>query len=117
MRDSFHGGKSPGAICHFTTSPGFKYLRTRWEIDGQLRVGLRDSALADVKETADVELVDELAAMQELHQFTARLLSAESLADAMREVLHIAIDMQKADFGNIQVLNAENGMLEIVAQQ
>jgi len=63
------------------------------------------------------DFASDLADLHVLHARVTRLLSARTIADAMQEILHAAIEMQGTRLGNVQLLNADTGKLEIVAQQ
>ncbi len=61
------------------------------------------------------ELAAELIAMTRLHELSTRLLSNTQLQPLLEEVLQATIEMQKADFGHVQLYNHETKALEIVA--
>jgi DNA-binding response OmpR family regulator len=61
--------------------------------------------------------VDELAAMSRLHELSSRLLSVSDLRSVLYEVLDATIELQGADFGNIQLYDKQTRTLEIVAQR
>jgi PAS domain S-box-containing protein len=63
------------------------------------------------------ELTAELTAMTRLHDFSTRLLSINDFQQLLEEVLDATITLQGADFGNIQMYNAETQALEIIAQR
>ncbi len=63
------------------------------------------------------ELAAELAAMNRLHELSTRLLSETQLQPLLEEVLDASIALLSADFGNIQLRDAETGVLKIVAQR
>jgi DNA-binding response OmpR family regulator len=60
---------------------------------------------------------DELAAMSRLHELSSRLVSASDLQFVLYEVLDATIELQGADFGNIQLHDRETRTLRIVAQR
>lgn len=60
---------------------------------------------------------DELAAMSRLHELSSRLISALDLQSVLYEVLDATIELQGADFGNIQLYDRETRNLGIVAQR
>jgi DNA-binding response OmpR family regulator len=60
---------------------------------------------------------DELAAMTRLHELSSRLLSVSDLRSVLYEVLDATIELQGADFGNIELYGKEARTLEIVAQR
>jgi PAS domain S-box-containing protein len=63
------------------------------------------------------ELAEELTAMKRLHEFTGRLLATTDLQSALQVVLNESMELQKADFGHVQLFNRETRALEIVAQR
>jgi PAS domain S-box-containing protein len=63
------------------------------------------------------ELAAELTAMTRLHEFSTHLLSIDEFQLLLEEVLDATIDLQNADFGNIQLYNTETQGLEIVVQR
>ena len=63
------------------------------------------------------ELSVEAAAMNRLYELVARLLACADLDAALNEVLDATISLLNADMGNVQLLNPQNGMLEIVAHR
>ena len=60
---------------------------------------------------------DELAAMSRLHELSSRLISVSDLQSVLYEVLDATIELQGADFGNIQLYDRETRTLAIVAQR
>src|SRR5262245_56000524 len=52
-----------------------------------------------------------------LHEFSTRLLAISEFQPLLEEVLNATIDIQHADFGNIQFYNPESQALDIVAQR
>jgi PAS domain S-box-containing protein len=63
------------------------------------------------------QLAAELEATSRLHALSARLLSATNLVVALEDTLENAIATVAADFGNMQLYNAQTGALGIVAQR
>jgi transcriptional regulator with GAF, ATPase, and Fis domain len=63
------------------------------------------------------DLATELTAMARLHEFSTRLLASTELKPILEEVLNATIELQNADFGNVQLYNPEDQALEIVAQR
>jgi PAS domain S-box-containing protein len=59
----------------------------------------------------------ELASITRLHELSTRLTAQSDLSSLLHEVLDTAMELQHADFGNIQLYNEENSSLEIVAQR
>ena len=54
--------------------------------------------------------------MTRLHEFSIRLEAITDLPAVLEEVLTATIDIQHADFGNVQLCNPESRALEIVSQ-
>jgi signal transduction histidine kinase len=63
------------------------------------------------------ELAAELQAMTRLHEFSTRLWAIADLPALLEEVLTATIEIQEADFGNLQLYNPELHALEIAAQR
>jgi PAS domain S-box-containing protein len=55
--------------------------------------------------------------MTRLHELSSRLITASDLRSVLYEVLDATIELQGADFGNIQLYDKETRTLEIVAQR
>ncbi len=66
---------------------------------------------------SEERLTVELEATTRLHALSTRLLAADNLTTALQDVLENAIVTVGADFGNIQLYNAQIGALEIVVQK
>jgi PAS domain S-box-containing protein len=66
---------------------------------------------------SEERLAAELEAMNRLHALSTRLVAVTDLRPALDDVLGEAVRTTRADFGNIQLLNAETGALEIVSQR
>src|SRR5882672_4568461 len=81
---------------------------TATDITERKRAEMESLALKD-------ELATELVAMTRLHEFSTRLLSKAELRPLLEEILNATIALQNADFGNVQLYNAETETLEIVA--
>ena len=64
-----------------------------------------------------VEQAADLAAMLRLQDFSARLLSTAELPLVLRQVLDATVELQRADFGAVQLCNRATHKLEIVAQR
>lgn len=60
---------------------------------------------------------DELTAMSRLHELSSRLISAADLPSVLYEVLDAIIELQGADFGNIQLYDRQTRTLRIAAQR
>lgn len=52
-----------------------------------------------------------------LHELTMKLSGAPDLTSALQEVLEAAIELQRADFGNIQIIDETTGRLRIVGHK
>jgi PAS domain S-box-containing protein len=63
------------------------------------------------------ELGAEVSAMSRLRELSTRLLAAAELQPVLEEILDASIELQGADFGNIQLYDPETGTLEIVAHR
>jgi PAS domain S-box-containing protein len=59
--------------------------------------------------------VEETEDLIRLHEFTTRLVGIQELQPLLDEVLRATIAIQNADFGNVQLYDAEDDALEIVA--
>ncbi len=66
---------------------------------------------------SEERLAAELEATSRLHALSGRLLASDDLTSALEDVLDNAIATCGAQSGNIQLLNPNNGALEIVASQ
>ena len=66
---------------------------------------------------ADLDRVDSVRTMERLSAHTTKLIASSRVTDATQTMLDAAIDLHEADFGNVQLLNATNRTLEIVAQR
>jgi PAS domain S-box-containing protein len=62
------------------------------------------------------ELAADLAAMTRLHEWSTRLMASAELQPLLVEILDATIELQNADFGNVQLYNPQNRTLQIVAQ-
>jgi signal transduction histidine kinase len=63
------------------------------------------------------ELAAELQAMTRLHEFSTRLWAIADLPALLEELLTETIEIQDADFGNVQLYNPQLQALEIAAQR
>jgi signal transduction histidine kinase len=89
-------------------------------IELEQRVALRTAELTDVNRQLMLlkdELATELLAMTRLHEFSTRLEAITELPAVLEEVLTATIDIQHADFGDVQLCNPESHALEIVSQR
>ena len=72
-----------------------------------------EAELLALKDRLDADL----SAMTRLHELSTRLLAASKLQLVLEEILDASIELQGADFGNIQLYDRETGALEIVAHR
>jgi PAS domain S-box-containing protein len=63
------------------------------------------------------ELVEEIEAMNRLHELSTRWLTNMGLEALLEDMLDSTIQLVKADFGNLQLLDTESGTLRMVAQR
>jgi signal transduction histidine kinase len=92
----------------------------RFSLELQQRVALRTAELVDANRQLIVlkdEFAAELLAMTRLYQFSTRLWAITELPAVLEEALTATIEIQQADFGNVQLCNPESQALEIVAQR
>jgi C4-dicarboxylate-specific signal transduction histidine kinase len=92
----------------------------RLGIELEQRVALRTAELTDANRELMLlkdELATELVAMTRLHEFSTRLWAITELPAVLEEVLTATIEIQQADFGNVQLYNPESHALEIVSQR
>lgn len=69
------------------------------------------------RKRAETQLADELKKMRDLYESSTRLLVASNLRAALEQILESSLQLLQADFGNIQLYDAERGRLEIFAQR
>jgi signal transduction histidine kinase len=62
-------------------------------------------------------LIAELRSLARLHQFSTSLIAADDPTTVLEHMLDAAIDVQSADFGNVELFDAELGGLVIKAQR
>lgn len=89
-------------------------------LEFEQRAALRTAELVDANRQLTLlkdQLAAELLAMTRLHQFSTRLWAITELPAALEEALTATIEIQQADFGNVQLCNPESNALEIVAQR
>jgi signal transduction histidine kinase len=67
--------------------------------------------------SSELQLATELSAMSRLHELSTRLINTSDLRTALSDILNAAIDLLRADMGNVQLYDPESHTLEIVAQQ
>jgi len=77
------------------------------------RVAERTKELQALKD----ELAADLRDMTRLHELSTRLLASTDLPLLLDDVLGATMALQHADFGNVQLYNAETSALEIHAQR
>ena len=63
------------------------------------------------------ELAAEIVAMTRLHELSTRLLSGTELQPLLEEILDAIMELQKADFGNVQLYDPKTQALVIVAHR
>jgi signal transduction histidine kinase len=81
-----------------------------------LRIAVDQAAIA-LHEVLQGELASELVAMTRLHEFSSRVEVLTELQAVLEEALTATIEIQQADFGNVQIYNPESQALEIAAQR
>jgi signal transduction histidine kinase len=89
-------------------------------VELERRVVSRTTELLDVNRQLILlkdELATELLAMTRLHEFSTRSWEITELPALLDEALTATMDIQQADFGNIQLCNPESHELEIVSQR
>ena len=100
-------------------------LVTYFPIEGPNGIDRVVSVLQDVTEQKRAheellllkdELAAELASMTRLHEWSTRLMVSAEIQPLLEEILHATIELQSADFGNVQLYNPQNRTLQIVAQ-
>src|ERR1043165_2386103 len=75
--------------------------------------------LLDITErkNAEEQIKSDAAALTKLNELSSRLWTMRSLREGRDEMLAATIEMLGADFGNIQLLHVDTGVLTIVAQR
>jgi signal transduction histidine kinase len=63
------------------------------------------------------ELAADLEAMKRLYELSMRLQTADGVQSLLEEMLSATIDLQQANFGNVQLYNPQTKNLEIVVQR
>jgi signal transduction histidine kinase len=97
-------------------TPQLKQAKTeiaRLNTELERRVAERTEELQALKD----ELAADLRDMTRLHELSTRQLGSTDLPSLLDDVLGATIALQRADFGNIQLYNAEISALEIHAQR
>lgn len=69
----------------------------------------------DALRKSEARLSEELEAISRLHALSTRILGSQNRQSALDDILQEAVHASHADFGNIQLYNAEKSALEIVA--
>jgi len=69
------------------------------------------------KQRAKDQLAADLAAMQRLHEISTHLVRQDDLHTLLQEILDGAIEITRADLGDVQLLDRAGGVLKIVAQR
>ena len=100
-------------------------LVTYFPIEGPNGIDRVVSVLQDVTERNKAheellllkdELAAELASMTRLHEWSTRLMASAELEPLLEEILHATIELQNADFGNVQLYSPQSRTLQMVAQ-
>ncbi len=97
-----------------------KRERERIGMELEQRVALRTAELMAANRQLLLlqdELAAELQAMTRLHEFSTRLWAIAELPALLEEILTVTIEIQQADFGNVQLYNPQLHALEIAAQR
>jgi C4-dicarboxylate-specific signal transduction histidine kinase len=97
-------------------TPQLKQAKTeiaRLNAELEQRVAERTEELQALKD----ELAADLRDMTRLYELSTRLLGSTDLPSLLDDVLGATIALQHADFGNVQLYNAETSALEILAQR
>jgi len=63
------------------------------------------------------QLASELKAMNRLHEVNSNLLNADGPQSVLEQVLDASIELQRADFGLVQLCNPHTNVLTLVAQR
>lgn len=80
-------------------------------------VALPEGALRASEDQSRLELAAEADALTRLHQTSTRLWQTGELVPGLEEILDAAMSLLGADLGNVQLVNAGTGLLEIAAQR
>jgi PAS domain S-box-containing protein len=72
-----------------------------------------EDELRELKDRADADVL----ALRDLHELNVQLTTSTGLFQAYEKILDGLMKVHRADFGNIQVYNADTGELRIVAQR
>jgi PAS domain-containing protein len=74
-------------------------------------------AAEEALRASEARLEEELNVMRRLHEMTVSVATASSVHRALEQVLAAAVDLHKADFGTVQLLDAVTQQLSLVVQQ
>jgi two-component system CheB/CheR fusion protein len=75
------------------------------------------TAAEEARRASEARLEEELNVMRRLHEMTLRVATAVHVRSALEQVLAAAVDLHKADFGTVQLLDAQTHRLATVVQQ
>ena len=89
----------------------------RWRETGPEDVGARAAQENPNPAALKDNLVVELRSLVRLHQFSTSLIAADDPTTVLEHMLDAAIDVQSADFGNVELFDAELGGLVTMAQR
>ena len=96
-------------------------ISSAWAFEEERRRATREQLLRAAAEQSEanmrIELRAELAAMNRLHELTARWLGSAELRTVLQEVLDASIEILNADFGNIQLYDVTSRGLRIAVQR
>jgi two-component system CheB/CheR fusion protein len=84
------------------------------EIDG-VAIALKDAG--DAVRSSQKRIAGELDAMRRLHDFVTRLNDCHDMGTALQEIMQATIAIGGAEMGNVQLFDAAQNGLEIVAQR
>src|SRR5262249_51398903 len=107
------GSKTVGTLVVGAARDGFPS-----ELDQHvLRAAANQACVALLETTPKGSLAAESGSLVQLHRFTTGLIEAGDLSAVLEQMLAAAIDLQGADFGNVQLFDPDRGGLVIVAQR
>ncbi|HEY6926779.1 MAG TPA: CHASE3 domain-containing protein [Steroidobacteraceae bacterium] len=85
------------------------------------RVSRRDfierKRIEDQREALELSLASQLNDLRRLQELNSRLIVLRELPKMLEEILDATIELQRADFGNIQLYDPQGATLSIVAQR
>jgi C4-dicarboxylate-specific signal transduction histidine kinase len=108
------------AVEAATAQHGVQLEQQRIAMELGQRVALRTAELTEANRQVMIlkdELAAEISATTRLHEFTTRLRAIDELPAVLEEALTATIEIQQADFGNVQLYDPQSHALEIVAQR